>query len=319
MRRSGQHSPYTDEATMPPGLRGSPGRESSSPVAAKAITRLAPHFDFAPHRPPPAAPDRARVRHAPRRGQHVACAKIEPCGADVACPGRGTSSNVTMSPLAARIFLNDDGVGALRHHAAGEDAHRFAWPEPARKGMTGGRAADHAQRGPLDRCCAPHSRPSRRRERAAGRTCAMRIGGQHAAVAHSPMRHVSLSTGLNAGDDALQPLLRPKSFEHVFDAHARGAGELLRHVRRQAARAAGEKGLEFRRRHAGLLRPVGGAQAMRDHEGAEGFAARRLRSDGRGRGAATSLIKAAGLRAVAAWRFWRAACFCAPWTRCGAM
>ena len=73
----------------------------------------------------------------------------------------------------------------------------------------------------------------------------------------------------------------------------RGARELLGDVRRQRARLAGEKGIDLRRRHAGVLRPLRGAQAVRRHEGAERLALRVAASAGRG--AATSPISIFGL------------------------
>ena len=47
----------------------------------------------------------------------------------------------------ARALLHDDGVGAFRHHRAGEDAHRLAGADAARVRLAGERFADPPQRG----------------------------------------------------------------------------------------------------------------------------------------------------------------------------
>ncbi len=44
--------------------------------------------------------------------------------------------------LLARALLHDDGVGALRHHAAGEDAHALARADDGVAGLAGERFAD---------------------------------------------------------------------------------------------------------------------------------------------------------------------------------
>ncbi len=43
------------------------------------------------------------------------------------------------------IFLNDDGVGPIGERSAGEDAHRFARPDPAVEGAAGLNLPDPAQ------------------------------------------------------------------------------------------------------------------------------------------------------------------------------
>ena len=43
------------------------------------------------------------------------------------------------------IFLQNDGIGALRNDTAGEDAHRLPRVNGAAERMTGRRTADHAQ------------------------------------------------------------------------------------------------------------------------------------------------------------------------------
>ena len=42
-------------------------------------------------------------------------------------------------------FLNEDGIGSLRHGRAGEDAHCFAFTQSAGKSMASSRLADDGQ------------------------------------------------------------------------------------------------------------------------------------------------------------------------------
>src|SRR6185369_8246101 len=53
---------------------------------------------------------------------------------------------------------------------------------------------------------------------------------------------------------APRPLQR-KSFEHVFNWDFRGAGKLLRHLRAEAARTAGEISQDLAAMDAGIFRP----------------------------------------------------------------
>ena len=49
------------------------------------------------------------------------------------CPGLRRDVERHALAIARRVFLDDDGVGAVRHHAAGEDAHRLARAERFRR------------------------------------------------------------------------------------------------------------------------------------------------------------------------------------------
>ena len=79
---------------------------------------------------------------------------------------------------ASRILLDDDGVGAVGHRRAGEDAHGLAGADRAVEARGRRRLADHRQPSPARlrrRPRAPHSRPWPRRRRAAA--CAARMTG----------------------------------------------------------------------------------------------------------------------------------------------
>ncbi len=138
-----------------------PGITSSSPVAEHGDLRAAAHRKL---RIVHAGGERqiAVGEAAPAREQHVALAEIDAGGADMP-PGHGGFGDGDVVAVDAGVFLDDDGVGAVGDHAAGEDPHRFAARRPCAR--TGGRprprrspsAARRDRRHPPR---APHSRPS---------------------------------------------------------------------------------------------------------------------------------------------------------------
>ena len=138
-------SPYPDDATMPPGLRGSPGRDEFVACAGEAITGRLRTSTSA--RSPAASNARSRaVRHVPSAASICAGAKIQTLGADeFSGQRRDVEFHIGLRP---RAHL----PGSRRHrrpsgtNAAGEDAHRFARPQRAGEGMAGWRRADHAAR-----------------------------------------------------------------------------------------------------------------------------------------------------------------------------
>ena len=82
----------------------------------------------------------------PPSGRHhcVAGGKVLAGAADVALGGYGFVDADRVA-VARGVLLQQDGVGAWRNHAAGEDAHGLAGADAAVERMAGGRAADHAQ------------------------------------------------------------------------------------------------------------------------------------------------------------------------------
>ena len=157
------------ELTMPPGGIGSPGRAISSPVArmpmrGRRCTASQGWFagggqaDVAGGQPP------AGAAPVPRRRRNRA-----PGGGPSA--RRGPPRRRCTTPLRGLgILLQQDGVGAGRHGAAGEDAHRLARrrPRPRRDARPGPRRPRAAWRRPPRPRRAPHSRPWRRHRPAAG-------------------------------------------------------------------------------------------------------------------------------------------------------
>ena len=93
----------------------------------------------------PAASDKSRsVEAASAREQHVALAEIDAGGADMP-PGNGGFRDGDVVAVDASVFLDDDGVGAVRDHAAGEDPHRFARGHLPLERAAGRDLADHLQ------------------------------------------------------------------------------------------------------------------------------------------------------------------------------
>ena len=74
----------------------------------------------------------ARGQAVPAPQQHLAGREIEPGAAHVLAAAARPSSITTRVAVAARVLLDHDRVGAVRHDAAGEDAHGFAAPDRAR-------------------------------------------------------------------------------------------------------------------------------------------------------------------------------------------
>ena len=106
--------------------------------------------------------------------QHGALGEIDAALAHIAAE-RGRLVDDDLVAVAAGDLLDHHGVGAGRHHAAGEDARGFAGADRAVEGMAGGDLADQLQRhrrlGHVG-ARAPHSRPWPRRRPAAA--CAAR-------------------------------------------------------------------------------------------------------------------------------------------------
>ena len=81
---------------------------------------------------------RRRQRHVARGetaaggDQGLAGAKVHARLAQIVASERGGRERDAVA-LAPDILLNDDGVGAFGHRRAGEDAHRFARTEGARR------------------------------------------------------------------------------------------------------------------------------------------------------------------------------------------
>jgi hypothetical protein len=85
----------------------------------------------------------ARVESLACGNKHIALVEIEPRLADV--PRRCRSAEYYAIAIGICVFLEQDGVGAFRYYAAGENAHRFAFANFAGKGMAGRRRADDAK------------------------------------------------------------------------------------------------------------------------------------------------------------------------------
>ena len=129
----------------------------------KGDARPPPHRQPAPDRPPPAAPDRARSEPGPLCASTSPAAKSRPA-ARMKRPRVAALRRMRhVSPSRIGIFLDDDGVGAVRHHAAGENAHRFARADACRQRDGRPARCRSRRRGPLVAARARHSRPSPRR------------------------------------------------------------------------------------------------------------------------------------------------------------
>ena len=76
--------------------------------------------------------------------QHIALMKIDAGRADVPSR-RGCFRDGDVIAIHRRIFLNDDGVGAVGDHAAGEDARRFTCAHRAAERPPRRDLADHLQ------------------------------------------------------------------------------------------------------------------------------------------------------------------------------
>src|SRR6185369_1851783 len=76
--------------------------------------------------------------------QNIALAEIDAGGPDMP-PRNGGFRDGDLIAVDAGILLDDDGVGAVRDHAAGEDPHRFASAYLPLERAAGGDLADHLQ------------------------------------------------------------------------------------------------------------------------------------------------------------------------------
>ncbi len=159
--------PKLFEVTIWSGPGVSPGFTSSSPVAISATTGRRATVTSGTF----IAASRAtsRGRQPARRLEPVALREVAAGGADVVAGG-GCLCHGDAVALAARVLLDQDGVGALRHRRAGEDADGGARRQRAGMAPPRGRLADDRQdrADAPPRPPAPHSRPSPRRRRAAG-------------------------------------------------------------------------------------------------------------------------------------------------------
>ena len=117
--------------------------------------------------------------------QHVAFAKVDAGGADMPSGDRGFGDG-DGAAIDDGIFLDDDGVGAIGDHAAGEDPDRFAGADRSFERTARRDLADHLQpRGGIGRIgradrIAVHRRHRLRRLGAQGRDVARQhpvIGG----------------------------------------------------------------------------------------------------------------------------------------------
>jgi hypothetical protein len=75
--------------------------------------------------------------------KYIAGVKIESGFADMARRGRRAERYAVVVGL--RIFLQQDRVRAVRHNAAGKDAHRLAFAHSRDEGMAGRRRSDDSQ------------------------------------------------------------------------------------------------------------------------------------------------------------------------------
>src|SRR5690606_3519468 len=85
--------------------------------------------------------DLARAQPAPGLEPDRAGVKIEAGGAYVATLGRALAHH-DVGAVDVDVLLDDDGVGSVRHRAAGEDPHRLARPHRPGEGAAGRRLAD---------------------------------------------------------------------------------------------------------------------------------------------------------------------------------
>src|SRR6185312_11574827 len=79
----------------------------------------------------------AVVEAAAAREQHLALAEVDALAADVLALDAGALDDDAVV-LALGHLLNDDAVGAVRHHAAGKDARRLAGADQAFEWMAAG-------------------------------------------------------------------------------------------------------------------------------------------------------------------------------------
>ena len=92
-----------------------------------------------------ASDEAARIETLPGGKERVAGAEVEAARAHEAARRGGVEDGDGVA-VAARILLDDDRVGAVRHRRAGEDADRLARRHDAREAAPGEARADDAQR-----------------------------------------------------------------------------------------------------------------------------------------------------------------------------
>ena len=90
--------------------------------------------------------DVARSEAAARREHRFALGEVESARAHVFAGGDAGRKH-DLGALAARLFLHDDGVGAVRHRRAGENPHRLARRDAAVEGASRRQLADHREPG----------------------------------------------------------------------------------------------------------------------------------------------------------------------------
>ena len=150
----------------------------------------------------PAASDRSRsVRRRPAREQHVALAEIDAGGTDMP-PRNGGFRDGDVVAIDASVFLDDDGIGAVRDHAAGEDPHRFAGADLALERAAGRDLADHLQpRGEIGGIGRAHRIAVHRRHRLRRLRSPRRdVARQHAMIGSVERDHF-LGQRIGAGKD----------------------------------------------------------------------------------------------------------------------
>ena len=230
-------SPYPDDATMPPGPRGSPGGESSSPVAAIATRGLRRTLSCA------TIAGREQRQVARASGACLRAARTSPSrksrpAARMCLPGlaRPSSRRGRRRPIVSSWMT----MASAPSGTTPPVKMRTASPAPSapRERMARRRASDHAKvSAGRHRPRAPRSRPSTRPARAAV-SCARATSCASTRPAASPMATVSHLRSARTPRRCARSLRRRRSLEHVLDAHARGARQPFRRLVAEAARAA---------------------------------------------------------------------------------
>ena len=124
-------------------------------------------------------------------------------------PAGAAAESRIRSPSRLDVLLNDDGVGAVGHRRAGEDAHRLARTDSALESAAGGGFADHRQgRGRRRRIgrahrVAVHGGVGKRRLGAQR----LKVAREHAAISRFKSDLFLLERRLGGGEHARQRLL----------------------------------------------------------------------------------------------------------------
>ena len=156
-----------------------------------------------------ARPMRAGVSSSPARIRALAGAEVAAGGPDEARRAGPPAMRIS-SPSRSTISCIDDPVGAGRHDAAGGDPHRRPGRHATRRTAPLRELADHRQPRAGDGVVrrAPHSRPSPRPDRAAGRAwrrrrrraCGRRIGDAAASRLRAARRPASSSARASSSE-----------------------------------------------------------------------------------------------------------------------